>query len=214
VTADHGESFFEHKTYVGHGLFLNDNEIRIPLVVKLPANKHAGERIQEPVGLIDVAPSILDALGVPLSEGFQGKSLLSPRPGAPEACPEIIYGHADHTGATFVRTATTKFISSWRKKPSKVIANHLRPRKDSPLLAQVSSGEQFFDLATDPLETRNRIDSPAHAELLATMRSLAASHDAASRERRTRVQHGTTTIELPPETVKRLQALGYLGDNE
>ena len=64
VTSDHGESLLDHGVWVGHGLFLTDDEIRVPLLVKLPGNLHAGTRVDRMVRLIDVAPTIVGVVGV------------------------------------------------------------------------------------------------------------------------------------------------------
>jgi arylsulfatase A-like enzyme len=63
VTADHGESFGEHGT-LGHGGFPYDDQVHVPLIVKYPGNSRRGV-VDEPVSLIDVAPTILAQLGLP-----------------------------------------------------------------------------------------------------------------------------------------------------
>lgn len=77
VTADHGELLGEHgKT--GHGEHLFEGEIRIPLIVKAPAVLSSGTSIGSvgrstaAVGLIDVFPMILDALGIEAPPNVQG----------------------------------------------------------------------------------------------------------------------------------------------
>ena len=104
VTSDHGESFWDHGIWVGHGLFLTDDELRVPLLVKLPGNRHAGTRVADMVGLIDVAPTMLEALGVPPESPFQGRSLFSP-------APRTVFGFSSNIGAAFVRTRDFKYIA-------------------------------------------------------------------------------------------------------
>jgi phosphoglycerol transferase MdoB-like AlkP superfamily enzyme len=58
------------------------HEARVPLLVRLPAGRHAGPR-REPAGQVDIAPTIADLLGIPWERTFfQGRSLVSdpPRP--------------------------------------------------------------------------------------------------------------------------------------
>src|SRR5712692_10410313 len=74
VMADHGEAFGEHGEN-HHGIFLYDETIHVPLLIKLPG-LHAARRVEAKVGLVDVAPSILRAAHVPVPAAMQGESLL------------------------------------------------------------------------------------------------------------------------------------------
>jgi choline-sulfatase len=76
VAADHGEAFGEHGEK-RHGLLLYDETIHVPLVVKLPAGKHAGMRVNARVGLAEVAPSLLEAAGIVAPVSMQAQSLFS-----------------------------------------------------------------------------------------------------------------------------------------
>jgi choline-sulfatase len=78
LLADHGESLGEHGEDT-HGYFIYESTLHVPLIIHWPA-AGAGhpQRIAEPAGLVDVAPTILDFLGVPAPPSFQGKSLLQP----------------------------------------------------------------------------------------------------------------------------------------
>jgi arylsulfatase A-like enzyme len=65
ITADHGEEFLDHGS-LGHGASLYPELVRVPLLLHLPAAvlDHGGRRIDHPVGLVDLLPTTLDALGV------------------------------------------------------------------------------------------------------------------------------------------------------
>src|SRR6185436_7579183 len=71
-TADHGEAFQEH------GRFLHDDlhveTLRVPLVLRFPARLPAGRRVREAVGLVDLLPTILDLLTIPVPAQAQGTS--------------------------------------------------------------------------------------------------------------------------------------------
>jgi arylsulfatase A-like enzyme len=75
VTADHGEAFGEHGT-IGHGWFLNDAVLSVPLVMRAPWEIPAGVRVPTPVSLVDVTPTLLQLAGLRLPTGRQGVSLL------------------------------------------------------------------------------------------------------------------------------------------
>jgi arylsulfatase A-like enzyme/Tfp pilus assembly protein PilF len=74
IMADHGEAFGEHGERE-HGVFLYDETIHVPLLLRLPAQRDAGMRIDERVGLADVAPTILQTVGIPAPPQMQGTSL-------------------------------------------------------------------------------------------------------------------------------------------
>jgi arylsulfatase A-like enzyme len=74
VCADHGEEFGEHGR-LGHGKTLYDETIHVPLIIKVPWIKK-GKRVQELTQTVDIAPTILDLVGLPIPHHAQGKSLL------------------------------------------------------------------------------------------------------------------------------------------
>jgi arylsulfatase A-like enzyme/Tfp pilus assembly protein PilF len=84
--SDHGEGLGDHGEQE-HGLFLYREEIHVPLLVKLPRSARAGETLDTPVQLIDVAPTVLKALGVAVPKEMSGRSLLD----SPAAAPRSIY---------------------------------------------------------------------------------------------------------------------------
>ncbi|MBI2840103.1 MAG: sulfatase [Acidobacteria bacterium] len=59
--ADHGEELWDHGGYE-HGHSLHDEVLRVPLIIRSPGIRRG--RIEEPVSLLDVAPTILDLAGV------------------------------------------------------------------------------------------------------------------------------------------------------
>jgi arylsulfatase len=76
VTSDHGEELYERGKY-NHGHTMYPELTRIPLVVYSP-EPLAPDRVEKPVSLIDLAPTILDGAGIPIPETMEGESLLSP----------------------------------------------------------------------------------------------------------------------------------------
>ena len=73
MMSDHGESLGAHGESM-HGIFLYDETIRVPLLLKLPGELLAGRRVPGRVRLVDVAPTLLSMLSVPLPPTFQGES--------------------------------------------------------------------------------------------------------------------------------------------
>lgn len=74
VCGDHGEMFFEHGI-AGHGKFPWEEELRVPLLMRGPQVLPQGKRFDSIVQLIDIAPTLMDLLGLEPEKRFRGKSL-------------------------------------------------------------------------------------------------------------------------------------------
>ncbi len=75
LVGDHGEAFGE-KEVGGHGVFLYDVTMKVPLVFYAEDHLPPGKVVKARVRLIDLMPSILDMLNIPLTKEIQGISLL------------------------------------------------------------------------------------------------------------------------------------------
>jgi arylsulfatase A-like enzyme/Flp pilus assembly protein TadD len=83
LTADHGESLGAHGENT-HGIFVYDETIHVPLVIKLPHGAAAGtrivhraeDRVEDRVELADIVPTLLGSAGIAVPEKVQGQSLL------------------------------------------------------------------------------------------------------------------------------------------
>jgi arylsulfatase A-like enzyme len=76
VMADHGESLGAHGEDT-HGVFLYDETIRVPLVIKVPHAGAVGKRIESRVELVDVLPTLLQMVAIDVPKEVQGQSLLA-----------------------------------------------------------------------------------------------------------------------------------------
>jgi arylsulfatase A-like enzyme/Flp pilus assembly protein TadD len=76
LTSDHGESLGEHGELT-HGVFAYNSTLHIPLIIFYPNLFPKSKVIEEIVRHIDIAPTILDILGIEVPEVIQGKSLVS-----------------------------------------------------------------------------------------------------------------------------------------
>lgn len=72
LTADHGEELFDHGGFT-HGHTMYEELLHVPLIVWAP--EAPARRVQEPVSLVDVTPTILDAIGARPKAEFEGVSL-------------------------------------------------------------------------------------------------------------------------------------------
>jgi len=75
LTSDHGEALGEHNMFFEHG-DVYEHTIRVPLIIKFPQMIPEGKKIDALVQGIDIPATILDVLGIPKPEEFEGMSLL------------------------------------------------------------------------------------------------------------------------------------------
>jgi arylsulfatase A-like enzyme len=74
-TSDHGEEFAEHGAVGWHAHTLYDELLRVPLLIKFPNGLYAGETVTSQVREIDIAPTVVSAMGWPLPPEFRGADL-------------------------------------------------------------------------------------------------------------------------------------------
>lgn len=184
VLADHGEEFADHGGR-GHGQTLFSEMLHVPLIVHAPG-RFTPRRVAEPVGLIDVLPTLRDLAGIaadPRDEGRSLRPLLEGGPSDPER--RSLFAHLMR------RDQGGRLLHSVRRGRWKYIEG--------------TSGEQLlFDLAHDPREASNLVGtSPALAGHLRT--NLRESVRAAKT-----FSGGHAATVLDPSTAETLRALGYV----
>ena len=74
LLSDHGEGLGDHGEDE-HGVFLYRESIHVPLLLKLPGGERKGESVSRPVGLIDVAPTVMSVTGAGDASRFPGTVL-------------------------------------------------------------------------------------------------------------------------------------------
>jgi arylsulfatase A-like enzyme len=137
VTSDHGEAFGEHGT-LHHGRSLREELLRVPLAIRAPGWPE-GRVVDEPVSLLDVAPTILDLVGLPAAD-VDGRSLAA-----------VVRGEAgrpclaqEHRTQAETGTPGEAALASVRDARRKwVLSRDLRGD---------ATTEQVFDLEKDPGE--------------------------------------------------------------
>ncbi len=148
-TSDHGESLGEHAYYFGHGRLPFQTCLHVPFIVHWPGVLEPGID-EEPVELVDLAPTLLALAGKELPEGrwAQGRSLVPRLLGRPEsegrAFSEAGYGR----DGQWLRTV--------RDRRFKLVYAPLE--RDQNLIGGVGTEFTLFDLARDPGETLNVAD--------------------------------------------------------
>ena len=187
--ADHGEEFLEHGHF-GHGTSLYDELVRIPLVLRLPGGRHSGRRIAGQVQEIDVAPTILEALGLASDPAHQGLPLQ-----------RAIEGHAPERPAALEISHRGVVAHGLRTDREKYV------RRFSP-----ESAESLFDLVKDPRETQDA--AAARPDRLRTLRALVESALVPNPFRNVVRVAGADPIRLEIETAGLIQELASVGLGE
>jgi len=180
VTADHGESLLDHdERYFSHDPFLYSAVTRIPLLIRYPGGAGAGTVSDELTGLIDLAPTVLDQLGIDPPDAFRGLPL------RPAAAP-VAGGAA---------TRDHLFMECWGWEELKAV----RDGRFLLILDMKTKRTRTYDLKLDPGEVHPLAVVPDDAhDLLEALMGFAA-------RRRARESPG----ELDEATLQRLRALGY-----
>jgi arylsulfatase A-like enzyme/Tfp pilus assembly protein PilF len=75
LIGDHGEGLGEHQEST-HGYFVYDSTLRVPLIIRFPGKKFAGTEVTQIVRSIDIMPTILQWVNMPIPKEVQGVSLL------------------------------------------------------------------------------------------------------------------------------------------
>jgi len=189
IMADHGESLGAHGENT-HGVFLYDETLHVPLVIKLPTDRAAGRRVETRVGLVDVAPTILREAGFAVPEQMQGEPL---------------------QGAISKSGAGRQLASAAEDRPAYAETDYPHRAFNWSALRAIRTGKylyiqapqrELYNQASDPGETRNVAnDSKAVADTLASE---------LDHFRRKTIQTLVDLAKPDPEQQQKLAALGYV----
>jgi arylsulfatase A-like enzyme len=81
IVGDHGQAFQQHPGNFGHTLFVYEENTHVPFIIVAPGLIGQQLRAPQVVSLLDMAPTTLALLGLPIPSDYQGKVVLEPRPG-------------------------------------------------------------------------------------------------------------------------------------
>jgi arylsulfatase A-like enzyme len=181
-SADHGEEFLDHGGWL-HARTLYQEMLHVPFSIRVPGLP--GRRLREVVSLCDLAPTVLDALGIKAPPSFQGVSLLP-----------LLRGGAFREEPVFAETEKNEARShlvAVREGETKYI---LTLPREGP------SSEELFDLRRDPSESKPVRDSERsgrYRRLVESFLSRAAAEEGSK-----------AASSMTPEVRERLKALGYI----
>ena len=180
VTSDHGDAFGEHG-HLGHRLTLYEELLRVPMVIRYPPAFAPGMRVERPVSIADLHPTILDVAGVGAGSDGDFTSLLHEA----EARPII----AENTGPKSIAGLVTRSFRSGKWK----------------FLWRSDGRHELYDLDADPVERINLATSEP-----GTAYQLEAQLDTWMTDMAQR-SVASDAADYDDETLDRLRGLGYVG---
>lgn len=169
--SDHGEGLPRAKR------FLYDSGIRVPLILRWPGKTAAGTTSDRLVSLIDLAPTVLSAAGIPTPCHIKGESLFQP----PRR--SFVFAHRDRLDGEYdksrcIRSTRYKYIRNYfpgRERFGFIPYRSKHEAMQSIRLEQLAGNEsfdipcppeEFFDLESDPFEMNNLAQNPDFAQAL------------------------------------------------
>jgi choline-sulfatase len=201
LTSDHGESLGE-RGHMDHGEWLYEEQLRVPLVLRHPQLISPGARIREPVQMVDLAPTLLDLLGV---EGEDVDRFVTTADG--RSVRPLLEGGELPSRPLFFESENCPDEAGRENAPGMIcypagVDGKIRALSDGRwklILTPLEEARKFelYDLETDPLERIDRSESEP-----ARVRRMTAQLDAYW-------QAKAPAAVLDAEVQERLRALGY-----
>jgi len=185
VTSDHGEGLGEHGEDE-HGFFVYESTVRVPLILRSPFGFPV-KRVPDLVELVDVAPTILDALEIPKPSESQGESLL----------PFVFGEPKEAEGTAYAETFYPRMHYGWAD---------LKAFYHGEWKYVQAPGAELYRLSDDPGESTNLATDLQFEERRKTL-DRAARRFVASRSEGA-VLPGSAG--LRPDDIQRLRTLGYV----
>ena len=185
-TSDHGTEFWEHG-FLEKKVNLYNEILHVPLVMSCPSVLPEGKTIHGLIATVDIVPTILDILNIPVTYTLQGKSYLPLIKGDPDFQPRnMVFSHTEHNTRLrnvdqpsfehlSVHTGDYKFIRAKILLPfdersfeikmegggnwvTRFKALAKRIGMDPSKIRQGTIFRELYDLRNDPKEQRNIID--------------------------------------------------------
>jgi len=186
IVADHGEGLGEHDL-MEHALNLHDEQLHIPLLFRWRGRLPAGIRMRTSVGLVDVAPTILELVGLPPFAAVEGRSLAKNLLAASEPEARSIFANR------------RSFSETYRRPLGRQVALRSGGWK---YIRRVGATDQLFDLGADPDEGTNRLHEAGAASRAKAMLEEIIAFEASMPE----IEE---VAPLPDDVRENLRALGY-----
>ena len=199
VIADHGESLGEHDVWFNHE-DVYETSLHVPFALRWPGRVPV-TRVESPVEGTDLAPTVLDLVGIPVPAGMTGKSVVPAMEGGG--------GRATAHAMCFDRTANVAARKAGKIDAPKYRTASVRGANSRYVATEVGGKSSYFDLSTDPLGVDNvepeALATPEGFELMTLLKASTTALFAGDATTR-------SAIEVSDEEREKLKALGYMDD--
>jgi arylsulfatase A-like enzyme len=194
LTSGNGQEFLEHGARFS-GTHLYEESIRVPLMMR-GLDLRAGQRYSDPVGIIDVMPTLLELASVERPSDLQGVSFGRwLRSGLPVELP-----------ARFCEArGSSRVGKDGQERPWKGPAYAVIDGDHKVIVSKAAPQLEAYDLTSDPAETTSLADSSGSPSWVARLTDVVRNYPTACRQ----VAKPVATPFLTPETRAKLRALGY-----
>lgn len=199
VTSDHGENFWEHMPYFHHGTATYQTTMQGVCIIRLPHIQQGGIKISSPVSSIDILPTLLKYLNLPIPEGIDGKPF--DLTNIPETIGKrILYGQA-----TLTRPWKVPEVKSGWQNLNK--SRCIREGNLKFIQTPFANTEELYDLSQDPFEQKNllRSSSPEISSLAKQLKKKLEAWAASTCPLQSFLENKSRK-----ETIRKLKALGYM----
>ncbi len=186
VTSDHGEEFQEHGGW-DHGRTLYEEVLTVPLIVYSSAEELQVGRVEEPVSVLDILPTLREYVGLPSNPVEQGVSLLPALRGDGRVQPDRTL-YADLRSPPWFGDQTVKAVV----------------RGSDKYVLILPDTEEVYDLASDPGE-QNSVFAEGGTVAVALRAALDVFEETCPR-----FAQESVGVELGDEDLEKLKALGYV----
>lgn len=197
LTADHGEGLGAHKEQT-HGQFLFDTTVLVPLIMHEKGRLPEGKKVDGMVKTLDIAPTILDLLGIPRGRDMQGTSLLPflNRPVKEE--PVLLETMLPYYESEDIHDIPVK-LTGFRTPEWKLVYAILEKKSGKAYVGQL------YHVARDPLELFDVFD-----ENRETFDRLMTEMIALTKKCSPKGPPKNTSMTMDSDTKEKLKSLGYL----
>lgn len=184
LAGDHGEGLGEHGEKT-HGFFIYDSTLHVPLIIKPVVGTTPSEKVNAaPVSLVDLMPTVLGLLHVPIPSEVQGRSLTG----------MLLRSGPVNGSPLYSETYLPRIHFNWSELRGLQVRNYHFIAGPKP---------ELYDISKDPHELQNlyaekqAVSAELKSQLAHVIQQNTAEHEMAQKST------------LDPVLAERLQALGY-----
>ncbi len=170
LTSDHGEGLGDHGEQQ-HSILLYQEAIRVPLIVKLPHSRRAGQRVTRPAGLADIAPTVARLTGITLPPTAHSVGLFEAAPADRTIYSETIYPYIQ-LGWSDLRSAINNRFHYIDGPRPELYDIHKDPRETTNVVQRERRMASALRKQLAPFPRADKVETDIDPEVAARLASL------------------------------------------